>query len=130
MSPHKRSHILLFAFVSSLFVLSGCDEPNLNQTPNKPEKTVAVKKDDAVPVHRFVITRSDYNVAFDTQTGQLCRTWGWEPLGKSPKPDPETGGAPQRQVGEFTPTCLLVYQQYPSGKDTQSGSVTDEQPAN
>jgi hypothetical protein len=83
-----------------------------------------------VPVHRFVLTRTDYDVAFDTQTGQICRTWAWQPLGKPAKPDPESGNAPQRKFGEYAPTCLSLYQTYPSGTNPESESLLDEQPSN
>ena len=38
------------------------------------------------PLHRFILTRypADASVAFDTQTGQICKTWEWQPVGKSP----------------------------------------------
>jgi hypothetical protein len=124
----KRSKFLLRVVLSAFVGLSGCDE--LNQTPNKPVKAVAAKKDNRVPVHRFVLTRNDFDVAFDTQTGQLCRTWDWSPLGKPSKPDPDTGGSPQRKFGEFAPTCLATYVQYPSGTDPQSESMLDNEPIN
>ena len=69
------------------------------------------------PLHRFVLTRvpNDSSVAFDTQTGQICRTWGWQPVGTDAKPDRITGNVPQRLIGEFTPACLSLYEKYPSG---------------
>jgi hypothetical protein len=77
-------------------------------------------------VHRFVLTRESGDVAFDTQTGQICRTWEWAPVGKAPKPDPESGNRAQRSFGEFTPTCLSLYQRYPSGVNNQSEALADE----
>ena len=96
---------------------SGCEQAK----PEKPEK-VKVIKQNRVPVHRFTITR-DSNVAFDTQTGQICRTWEWEPKGKQQFSD--DGSAIPRSFGEFAPTCLSVYQNYPSGTDVQSESVQE-----
>jgi hypothetical protein len=122
----KQSRVWSLALLEAIVFLVGCDQ----FTPTTPTKPVAATKQNRVPVHRFVLTRNDFDVAFDTQTGQLCRTWGWVPLGKPAKPDPETGNSPQRQFGEMTPTCLSLYQQFPSGMDPQSESVTDEQPAN
>lgn len=130
MSLCKRRDVLLLAVISAFLGLSGCDALNLNQKPNKATRTVTAQKNNRVPVHRFVPVRNNYDVAFDTQTGQLCRTWVWLPTGKPPKPDPETGNAPQRTLGEFAPTCLYLYEQYPSGMDTQSESMPDEQPVN
>ena len=83
-----------------------------------------------MPVHRFVLTKFNGGVAFDTQTGQICRTWDWESGGEPAKSDPKTGFTPQRVFGEFAPTCLSLYQQYPSGTNPQSESLPDEQPAN
>jgi hypothetical protein len=77
-------------------------------------------------VHRFVLTRTNGDVAFDTQTGQICRTWDWAPVGKTSKPDPESGNMPQRSFGEFTPTCVSLYKQYPSGVSTESEALADE----
>ena len=65
-------------------------------------------------LHRFVLTRNT-DIAFDSQTGQICKTWDWSPSGKEPTPDPLTGRMPQRMAGEFAPTCLSLYQSYPSG---------------
>jgi hypothetical protein len=48
-----------------------------------------------------------------------------QPLGKPSKPDPDTGGSPQTVLGEFSPTCLSLFQKYPS----QTGGtevVTDD----
>jgi hypothetical protein len=107
--------------------MSGCDE--LNQTKDsKGPKTVV--KENRVPVHRFVLTRLDGGVAFDTQAGQICRTWDWSPVAKVTKPDPQTGLIPQRSFGEFSPTCLSLYQQFPSGTNPQSESIPDDQSGN
>lgn len=74
-------------------------------------------------LHRFVLTK-DASVAFDTQTGQICKTWGWEPTGKPLDADPVSGNRPQRQFGEFAPTCLSLYQMYPSGVGVELPSQT------
>ena len=77
-------------------------------------------------IHRFTIsTRGAGDVAFDSQTGQICRTWDWHPVGEKPTADPITGNYPQRSFGEFAPTCLVLYQKYPSGAD-QSIEVMQE----
>jgi hypothetical protein len=131
MALSKRSP-LLFVVLAASVGLASCDQLNnqTNRPPNKAPKPTVVEKESRVPVHRFVLTRNDFNVAFDTQTGQICRTWGWVPLGKPEKPDVATGSAPQRQFGEFSPTCLSLYQQFPSGMSLESESLPDEQPAN
>jgi hypothetical protein len=101
---------------------SGCD--------SKPTPTLVAKAAPAKPpLHRFILPRfpADDGVAFDTQTGQICKTWGWEPVGKASAPDPATGNSPQRIVGEFAPTCLSIYERYPSGPG-DSVVAEDQQP--
>src|SRR5258707_976455 len=96
---------LTFIGVFLILALSGCEE--LSQSAKRAVRTQTTKTS-RVPVHRFVLTRYDAGVAFDTQTGQLCRTWEWRLGGKPAKPDAETGTTPQRSIGEFTPTCLTL----------------------
>lgn len=55
-----------------------------------------------------MVNKGNWGVAFDTQTGQLCRTWDWEPM-TAPKYNKE-GSAPQDVLAEFSPTCLSIYQ--------------------
>jgi hypothetical protein len=90
--------------VSLLLVTSGCE---LLQ-----EKTKSKVGQSQTPIRRFELTKNP-DVAFDTQTGQLCRTWAWKPSGPEPKPD-EDGTFPQRSTGEFTPTCISLYEAYPT----------------
>ena len=102
-------------FALSVLMSVGCD--NLNRKQDQKKDTIASKpkpKAPRTPLHRFVLTRAE-DVAFDTQTGQICRTWTWQPVGKAPAPDPVTGGAPSRKFGEFAPLCLDIYTLYPSG---------------
>jgi hypothetical protein len=107
-------------FLLLLLTLAGCDQlnPKATSTKAKPAKET--------PVHRFALSRADEGVAFDTQTGQICRTWDWKPGGKPSKPDPESGFAPQRTLGEFAPTCLYLYEQYPSTPHTRAEGQADE----
>ena len=109
------------AFFLPLLILVGCDQldPTATKKANLPKETRA-------PLHRFVLTRTDEGVAFDTQTGQICRTWDWKLVTKPSKPDPETGTIPQRSFGELAPTCLYLYEQYPSRVNPQSGALPDE----
>ncbi len=124
MSRDNPSRVRSLAPLVATVFLLGCDQ--LTSTPNnKPTKTVTTKENRA-PVHRFVLTRNESDVAFDTQTGQICRTWEWTPIGKAPKADPETGNSPQRKFGEFAPTCISLYQQYPSATNPQSESIPAE----
>ena len=93
----------------SLAVLQGSCPAN---PPAKPQ-TQKQSQVPQTPIHRFIPTH-DLGLAFDTQTGQLCKTWDWQPLAPEVKPDKE-GKIPQRTYGEFTPTCLSVYKEYPTG---------------
>ena len=105
--------------VACVFLLQGCDQ--LSPSQKKVEAStapVAKSRSSKPPLHRFVLTKSlDEGVAFDTQTGQICRTWDWSPVGQAAKPDPNSGNVPQRKIGEFAPTCLSLYQRFPSGVD-------------
>lgn len=64
-------------------------------------------------LHRFTLTRLGADVAFDTQTGQICRTWDWKPVGAVTAD--VSGNLPERKAGEFAPTCLSLYEKFPSG---------------
>ena len=120
-----RSKFVGLTLLSALVFLYGCEEfaPNATQQPKKPQ---SVTKESRVPVHRFVLTKFAGGVAFDTQTGQICRTWDWSILGKPEKPDPVTGIVPQRSFGEQSPTCVSLYKDYPSGTTAQSELLSDE----
>ena len=99
--PYMKRVIALLSFV---MVVSSC---GLSRETKQAGRS-AIER----PIRRFEITRN-LDVAFDTQTGQLCRTWEWEP--SSPKPKSSDDGTfPQRAVGEFTPTCLSLYEKYPT----------------
>ena len=90
----------------SLLTLAGCDQ--FTQPP-KPEPKAPVATAARPPIHRFTPAPNDFNVAFDTQTGEICRTWNWQVASKPAKPDPITGVTPPRQFGEDAPTCLSLY---------------------
>jgi hypothetical protein len=114
-----------FALLLAL-CLFGCDQ----LTP-KPTVTVKIPdQDEHFPTRRFELVTHDADVAFDTQTGQLCKTWDWQPMGKVSKPDPITGGSPQRKLGEFAPTCLSLFIQWHPSTFTYPGSVPRPSPTN
>jgi hypothetical protein len=123
-------HALLAVLLAG--ILAGSDQLNqqTQQKPSAPSAPSAPKaKANRVAVHRFVLTKYDGSVAFDSQTGQICKTWEWQATGKQEKPDPLTGGVPPRAFGEYTPTCLSLYQQYPSGTDSGAEIIDDSTPA-
>jgi hypothetical protein len=100
--------------------LIGCDDlaKQLGYVPEKPASAkpqTPVQR--AAPAHRFVLATRDTDLAFDTQTGQLCRTWDWKPTLPPLKPEPASGLTPQRMPGELTPTCLSLYEQYATRTD-------------
>jgi hypothetical protein len=107
-----------FAATFAILILaqqSGCDSSSPKPVAQSPVKPTSLPKP---PLHRFTITR-DLDVAFDTQTGQLCKTWDWQAGGKPPAPDPTTGTQPQRTIGEFAPMCLALYEKYSSGSSDE-----------
>ena len=108
--------VALIVVITAASSSIGCDQLLQQQKPAAP---VAKSKETRVAAHGFVLTKVDGGVAFDTQTGQICRTWDWQPIGKSAQIDPSTGNTPQRAFGEFAPTCISLYAKYPSG--TESG---------
>lgn len=107
-----------------LLVLGGCDQTT-PATANTAIQKPRARAQNVVhyPTHRFVQESFNPGVAFDTQTGQICRTWAWSPMGKAPKEDPATGGSPERMLGEYSPTCIDVYNTYRS----QVGQDNDEE---
>lgn len=72
-----------------------------------------VSRSGSHPTHRFVLAQPLKDVAFDTQTGQLCRTWDWQPVAAENAAG-KNGLIPERRTGEFTPTCLSIYEQSPT----------------
>lgn len=76
------------------------------------------KRTTSHPTHRFALAQPLKDVAFDTQTGQLCRTWDWEVMAKPSTPD-KSGDVPERRVGELAPTCLSLYEKYPTEGDSK-----------
>jgi hypothetical protein len=97
----------LMVLAALLLLFQGCDQL-VDSTKNPPTAAKANPKEQPKapksPIHRFVLTR-DGGVAFDTQTGRICRTWDWQLIAKQPKPDSE-GNIPQRTFGELAPTCI------------------------
>lgn len=88
--------------------LLGCGDYELVKKDTLPQPKPAERKK-PTPTHRFVLVQRLTAVAFDTQTGQLCRTWDWVPVApEAPR---------ERQPGELTPTCLSLYQKYPTQTD-------------
>lgn len=64
-------HACLLVALMSAIVLTGCDDPQQSKSPVKPEPPPRV-------VHHFdPIARSEGNLAVDTATGQMCKTWEW-----------------------------------------------------
>lgn len=85
-----------FMFLSSS---NGCDEISDKSQPVPPPKQEAHSR----PIGRFEkLQNFRVDVALDTQTGQLCRTWYWQSTDRA-HPDSY----------EDLPVCVDLYQQYP-----------------
>src|SRR5208282_3742613 len=113
--PRMKKTTLIVLFVLFLLPIVGCDDI-AKQAGYVPAKTSAKPTPAPAPrhpIHRFVLTQSG-GVALDTQTGQICKTWDWEPIGKQPAPDPVSGTVAPRAFGEFSPTCISLYNSYPT----------------
>jgi|HubBroStandDraft_2_1064218.scaffolds.fasta_scaffold16163_4 hypothetical protein len=64
-------HACLSVALMSAIVLTGCDDLQQAKPPVKPDPPPTV-------VHHFdPIARSEGNLAVDTATGQMCKTWEW-----------------------------------------------------
>jgi hypothetical protein len=123
-------HTLSIALLA-MIVSVGCDQLTQQTQQKTPAPASAPKsKANRVAVHRFVQTKFDGGVAFDSQTGQICRTWDWSPIAKPAKSDADTGLVPQRAFGEYAPTCLSLYEKYPSGTDSGAEVISDESTSN
>jgi hypothetical protein len=89
----------------------GCNpDPRPAQPPTKPQRHY-------LPIHRFTNVPGRYNatdVALDTASGQLCRTWTWE---YRTEKNPNAGGL------DTLPTCLSVFQNYPTDADENETSA-------
>jgi len=104
-------------------VLVGCDQLTQQKSPAPAAKAKPRPNNMA---HRFVLTKLSGGVAFDTQTGQICRTWDWAPGGKPPKPN-DNGVVLQQSFGDLAPTCVSLYKEYPSGSvDSQVEAVSED----
>ena len=110
---------LLLAIILSV---AGCDDIT-SANSKKAEKPRSTKK--SAPIHRFVQESYNAGVAFDTQTGQICKTWDWKPMGPDAKPD-ANGNTPQRTLGEFSPMCSSLYALYPSQVEESEQSYDSE----
>jgi hypothetical protein len=114
MSPALLRCACIIPTLSILLMLSGCDE--IQKANGQPVAAAAKKAAPARPLRRFEVMKFDAGVAFDSQTGQICKTWDWT-VTASPKVDPVTGTRPQQTLGEFAPSCLSLYKEYPSSAD-------------
>jgi hypothetical protein len=120
----KRAMTAVGLTVTLLFI-AGCDDLAKEFGYQKAEPVKSQQQPSAsTPTHRFTANPHNVDLAFDTQTGQLCRTWDWSPIAPEVKPNAQ-GGVPQRMVGELTPTCLSLFKQYPTTGNAASGVVQE-----
>jgi hypothetical protein len=122
-----KRYLQLTVLLLTLSLLVGCDDIAKQFGSQKP---VSTKHQSRIPTppHRFVLAQGHTDIAFDTQTGQLCRTWDWAPV--APEQKPSNGLIPQRLPGELTPTCLSLFTEYPGMSDPndQLGLFQDPNP--
>jgi len=115
--------IAIVGLTVTLLFVAGCDDlaKEFGYYKSQPVKPQALA---STPTHRFMANSHNVDLAFDTQTGQLCRTWDWSPIAPEAKPNAQ-GAVPQRMVGELTPTCLWLFKQYPTTGNAAIGVVQE-----
>jgi hypothetical protein len=97
----KRTATAVGLTVALLFI-AGCDDLAKEFGYQKSQPAKSQQQSSSTPTHRFMANSHNVDLAFDTQTGQLCRTWDWSPIAPEAKPNAQ-GGVPQRMVGDLTP---------------------------
>jgi hypothetical protein len=108
----------------TLLCIAGCDDLAKEFGYQKSEPMKSQQPLPSSPTHRFIVYSHTVDIAFDTQTGQLCRTWDWSPVAPEAKPS-ATGGLPERKAGEFAPTCLSLFKQFPTTGNAAIGVVQE-----
>jgi hypothetical protein len=99
----KRVYAVLFVPMAAFMLLQSCDVLT--------DQKKGAAKSGRPGLHRFSITRLGVDIALDTQTGQLCRTWDWLATAKPPSENT----ALEMKPGQYAPLCLTLYEKYPSG---------------
>jgi hypothetical protein len=112
------------ALTVTLLFIAGCDDLAKEFGYQKSQSAKPQQPSPSTPTHRFMANSHNVDIAFDTQTGQLCRTWDWSPVAPEAKPNAQ-GTVPQRMVGELTPTCLSLFKQYPTTGSAAIGVVQE-----
>lgn len=83
---------------------AGCGEPDKDMAPPAREVTLPdrIKVEQPVtPGERFVPTNSG-DLAYDTKTGSLCKTWNWGKAQSYPA---------EQTIGARTTTCSSLYEE-------------------
>ncbi len=101
---------MLVVALAAMALQNDCDGDKKPPTNPAPRQQRVITH----PTHRFVLAQPLKDAAFDTQTGQLCRTWDWHLLAER-----KAGDTSERSVGEMSPTCLSLYGQYPTEGDSR-----------
>ena len=88
----------ILAITILLAIATGCD-----QLADRPQPSARPSESHPHPIGRFEkLQNFRVDVALDTQTGQLCKTWQWESTNRK-SPDPY----------ENLPTCESLYKNFP-----------------
>lgn len=99
------------AILATVLLLAtyGCDEL-ANQSQSAPRRFESRSH----PIGRFEkLQNFRVDVALDTQTGQLCKTWSWLSTNRN-NPDPY----------EELPTCEVLYKNFPTAEGVEEQSVS------
>jgi len=104
--------LTLSAVIISIVSAAGCSGPdsyyvtrseyNKSQEETRSEYNKLRQLQQQAPSRFITLSGPGYGVAFDTATGQICRTWDWTPVPAKP---PATEPRPEQLLGEFAPTC-------------------------
>ena len=119
-------HIAAITALAALLATIGCDQILDKPTAQAPAPAPIAKSPHRRMAHRFVLTKYTGDVAFDTQTGQICRTWDWVQTG--PLARDAKGVRLQWSFGELAPTCIVLYNGYQSGTYTEADIAVEAAP--
>ena len=108
----KRMKLLILVVVI-LLPMTGCEQLAEQSKPSSPAPS-SVPERLSHPIGRFEkIQNFRVDVALDSQTGQLCKTWEWQSTNRN-TPDPY----------ETLPTCDLLYKTFPTTEKSEREGIS------
>lgn len=115
---HRFAGLMAMAF---LFSCTGCDQLEQNASPKK-----AQPEQQRITHHFEPVAKSNGNLAVDTATGRMCKTWDWECTNRDFK-NPYTGKWQEAQsygmacsAIDTMPTCEQLTQGEPASTQPNS----------